>query len=64
MRYFHSKLFNRHRSSARALGDALKDDPIFDKYLEEEDDGEGVPRHRQTSLLSDRKAPQIWSRKG
>ncbi|PLW05146.1 hypothetical protein PCANC_27652 [Puccinia coronata f. sp. avenae] len=38
-RYFRSKLFNRHRSSARQSGDAVKDDEIFDKYLGDDDDG-------------------------
>lgn len=38
-RYFQSKLFNRHRSSARQPGDAVKPDDIFDKYLEDDDDG-------------------------
>ncbi|MBW0507291.1 hypothetical protein O181_047006 [Austropuccinia psidii MF-1] len=38
-RYFRSKLFNRHRSSARQSGDAVKDDAIFDKYLDDDDDG-------------------------
>lgn len=38
-RYFRSKLFNRHRSSARQPGDAVKEDEIFDKYLGDDDDG-------------------------
>ncbi|KNZ55516.1 hypothetical protein VP01_265g18 [Puccinia sorghi] len=38
-RYFRSKLFNRHRSSARQSGDAVKEDEIFDKYLGDDDDG-------------------------
>lgn len=43
-RYFHSKLFDRHRASGGsslaggASGSNIKDDPIFDKYLEDEDD--------------------------
>lgn len=36
-RYFSSKLFDRHRASSR--NSVAKDDPIFDKYLEREDDG-------------------------
>lgn len=37
-RYFSSKLFDRHRASSR--NSVAKDDPIFDRYLEREDDGE------------------------
>lgn len=43
-RYFHSKLFDRHRASGGsslsggASSSNIKDDPIFDKYLEDEDD--------------------------
>lgn len=42
-RYFHSKLFDRHRASGRGAGlsgagGPVKDDVIFDKYLEDEDD--------------------------
>ncbi|KAI0663565.1 hypothetical protein C8Q70DRAFT_906577 [Cubamyces menziesii] len=39
-RYFQSKLFNSHRASIRssAAQHVVKDDPIFDKYLEKEDD--------------------------
>lgn len=36
-RYFSSKLFDRHRASSR--NSVAKEDPIFDKYLEREDDG-------------------------
>jgi len=41
-RYFQSKLFNAHRASIRssAAQHVVKDDPIFDKYLEKDDDGE------------------------
>ena len=41
-RYFQSKLFNAHRASIRssAAQHVVKDDPIFDKYLERDDDGE------------------------
>lgn len=38
-RYFQSKLFNRNRTANRAAVGSVKDDPIFDKYLGEEDDG-------------------------
>ncbi|KAI1794077.1 hypothetical protein LXA43DRAFT_884194 [Ganoderma leucocontextum] len=39
-RYFQSKLFNAHRASIRssAVQHVVKDDPIFDKYLEKDDD--------------------------
>ncbi|KAI5476432.1 RNA polymerase II transcription factor b subunit 1 [Pseudohyphozyma bogoriensis] len=37
-RYFQSKLFNRNRTTNRAAVNTIKDDPIFDKYLGEEDD--------------------------
>ncbi|PSR81186.1 hypothetical protein PHLCEN_2v6521 [Hermanssonia centrifuga] len=39
-RYFQSKLFNVHRASIRssAAQHVVKDDPIFDKYLEKDDD--------------------------
>ena len=45
-RYFQSKLFNAHRASIRssAAQHVVKDDPIFDKYLEKDDDG---PCHRR-----------------
>lgn len=45
-RYFQSKLFNAHRASIRssATQHVVRDDPIFDKYLEKDDDG--------TTLLS------------
>lgn len=41
-RYFQSKLFNAHRASIRssATQHVVKDDEIFDKYLERDDDGE------------------------
>jgi transcription initiation factor TFIIH subunit 1 len=40
-RYFQSKLFNAHRASIRssAAQHVVKDDKIFDKYLEKDDDG-------------------------
>lgn len=40
-RYFQSKLFNAHRASIRssAAQHVVKEDPIFDKYLEKDDDG-------------------------
>lgn len=43
-RYFHSRLFDRHRASGGsslsggASSSNIKDDPIFDRYLEDEDD--------------------------
>lgn len=39
-RYFQSKLFNAHRASIRsaATQHVVKEDPIFDKYLERDDD--------------------------
>ncbi|KAF8588721.1 BSD-domain-containing protein [Ramaria rubella] len=40
-RYFQSKLFDSHRASIRsaAAQNFVKEDPIFDKYLEKVDDG-------------------------
>ncbi|GAA5962778.1 hypothetical protein JCM3765_001514 [Sporobolomyces pararoseus] len=43
-RYFQSKLFNRNRTTNRAAVDSIRDDPIFDKYLGQEDDGI-TPQH-------------------
>ncbi|KAM0789520.1 hypothetical protein ACM66B_000335 [Microbotryomycetes sp. NB124-2] len=37
-RYFQSKLFSRNRTANRAAVANVKDDPIFDRYLGEEDD--------------------------
>ncbi|ETW80595.1 hypothetical protein HETIRDRAFT_61689 [Heterobasidion irregulare TC 32-1] len=47
-RYFQSKLFNSHRASIRstATQHVVKDDPIFDKYLEKPDD-ELEPRRQR-----------------
>ncbi|THH12104.1 hypothetical protein EW146_g7816 [Bondarzewia mesenterica] len=47
-RYFQSKLFNSHRASIRstAAQHVVKDDPIFDKYLEKPDD-ELEPRRQR-----------------
>ncbi|KAF9060658.1 hypothetical protein BDP27DRAFT_1339317 [Rhodocollybia butyracea] len=47
-RYFRSKLFNAHRASIRsaAAQHVVKDDPIFDKYLEKDDD-ELEPRRQR-----------------
>ncbi|KAI3618609.1 transcription factor tfiih complex subunit tfb1 [Moniliophthora roreri] len=47
-RYFQSKLFNAHRASIRssAAQHVVKDDPIFDQYLEKDDD-ELEPRRRR-----------------
>ncbi|POY71038.1 hypothetical protein BMF94_5964 [Rhodotorula taiwanensis] len=53
-RYFQSKLFNRNRTTNRAAVDAIKDDPIFDKYLGEEDDDiepKHMPDHEIYRLL-------------
>ncbi|KIK67231.1 hypothetical protein GYMLUDRAFT_1019663 [Collybiopsis luxurians FD-317 M1] len=47
-RYFRSKLFNAHRASIRsaATQHVVKEDPIFDKYLEKDDD-ELEPRRQK-----------------
>ncbi|GAA5969157.1 hypothetical protein JCM21900_004143 [Sporobolomyces salmonicolor] len=53
-RYFQSKLFNRNRTTNRAAVDAIKDDPIFDKYLGKEDDDiepQHLPDHDIYRLL-------------
>lgn len=44
-RYFQSKLFNAHRASIRssAAQHVVKEDAIFDKYLEKDDDGKQKP---------------------
>ncbi|TFK25165.1 hypothetical protein FA15DRAFT_687097 [Coprinopsis marcescibilis] len=56
-RYFQSKLFNANRASIRssATQHVVKDDPIFDKYLEKEDDGLEPIRQREgrTELFID-----------
>ena len=46
IRYFQSKLFNSHRASIRssATQHVVKEDPIFDKYVERDDDGSPVLR--------------------
>ncbi|KAG8711959.1 RNA polymerase II transcription factor B subunit 1 [Ceratobasidium sp. 395] len=48
-RYLSSKLFDRNRASSRsaAAQHTTKDDPIFDKYLQKEDDGD-EPLHQRT----------------
>lgn len=45
-RYFRSRLWDRHRASARAQGASglQKVDPVFDRYLEEPDD-DVEPKH-------------------
>lgn len=50
-RYFQSKLFNAHRASIRssAAQHVVKDDPIFDKYLEKDDD-ELEPRRARNEV--------------
>ncbi|KAJ8077275.1 RNA polymerase II transcription factor B subunit 1 [Marasmius tenuissimus] len=47
-RYFQSKLFNAHRASIRssAAQHVVKEDPIFDQYLEKDDD-DLEPRKRR-----------------
>ncbi|PPR05823.1 hypothetical protein CVT26_010103 [Gymnopilus dilepis] len=56
-RYFQSKLFNAHRASIRssAAQHVVKDDPIFDKYLEKEDDDlePRRPRDEQVEVFVD-----------
>ncbi|GBE80685.1 hypothetical protein SCP_0304040 [Sparassis crispa] len=51
-RYFQSKLFNAHRASIRssAAQHVVKDDPVFDKYLEKEDDELEPRRLRQEGV--------------
>ncbi|KAG6831678.1 hypothetical protein H0H92_008321 [Tricholoma furcatifolium] len=51
-RYFQSKLFNAHRASIRstATQHVVKDDPIFDKYLEKDDDGVEPRRQRNDPI--------------
>lgn len=53
-RYFQSKLFNAHRASIRssATQHVVKDDPIFDKYLEKDDDGGSPKLLSRTTRLS------------
>ncbi|KAG2150920.1 hypothetical protein DEU56DRAFT_779121 [Suillus clintonianus] len=50
-RYFQSKLFNAHRASIRssATQHVVKEDPIFDKYLEKDDD-ELEPRRARNEV--------------
>lgn len=47
-RYFQSKLFNRNRSTNRQAVSTIKDDPIFDQYLGDEDDGLFAPTSLST----------------
>ncbi|KAF5370570.1 hypothetical protein D9758_001928 [Tetrapyrgos nigripes] len=51
-RYFQSKLFNAHRASIRssAAQHVVKDDPIFDKYLEKDDDELEPRRQRDVDI--------------
>ncbi|KAF8757281.1 TFIIH p62 subunit, N-terminal domain [Rhizoctonia solani] len=56
-RYLSSKLFDRNQASSRsaAAQHTIKDDPIFDKYLQKEDDGD-EPLHQRappSTLLID-----------
>jgi transcription initiation factor TFIIH subunit 1 len=39
-RFFSSKLYNKIRASSRQAGDTIKDDLIFDKYLDMDEDGQ------------------------
>ncbi|KAB5596026.1 RNA polymerase II transcription factor B subunit 1 [Ceratobasidium theobromae] len=52
-RYLTSKLFDRNRASSRsaATQHTTKDDPIFDKYLQKEDDGD-EPLHQRAPTSS------------
>ncbi|QRV79543.1 BSD domain-containing protein [Ceratobasidium sp. AG-Ba] len=52
-RYISSKLFDRNRASSRsaAAQHTTKDDPIFDKYLQKEDDGD-EPLHQRPPASS------------
>lgn len=61
-RYFQSKLFNAHRASIRssATQHVVKDDPIFDKYLEKDDDGKFRPSVAVNEILI--RLLQSWSR--
>ncbi|KAF8520410.1 hypothetical protein BU17DRAFT_65427 [Hysterangium stoloniferum] len=51
-RYFQSKLFDSHRASIRstAAQNFVKEDAIFDKYLEKEDDGLEPRKRKNTSV--------------
>ncbi|KAI0930476.1 hypothetical protein AcW1_009147 [Taiwanofungus camphoratus] len=51
-RYFQSKLFNAHRASIRssAAQHVVKEDPIFDKYLEKDDDELEPRRPREETV--------------
>ena len=55
-RYFQSKLYHRLRTSQRSAASeqTLRDDPIFDQYLEEEDDGiePRTPHNPHDALLN------------
>lgn len=52
-RYLSSRLFDRNRASSRsaAAQHTTKDDPIFDKYLQKEDDGD-EPLHQRAPASS------------
>ncbi|KAL0579168.1 RNA polymerase II transcription factor B subunit 1 [Marasmius crinis-equi] len=51
-RYFQSKLFNAHRASIRstAAQHVVKEDPIFDQYLEKDDDDLEPRKHRDIDI--------------
>lgn len=65
-RYFQSKLFSSHQASIRstAAQHVVKDDPIFDKYLERPDDGELPPGIAIMGLTSNHLLSKSWSRDG
>ncbi|KAF8304970.1 hypothetical protein DL93DRAFT_2089951, partial [Clavulina sp. PMI_390] len=57
-RYFSSKLFDRHRASSR--NSVAKEDAIFDRYLEKEDDDVEPlrPTNRRVQLMLDLEATE------
>lgn len=52
-RYFQSKLFNRNRTTNRAVVETIRDDAIFDLYLDEEDDGKLSSQSLEEATLSE-----------
>ncbi|CDO75354.1 hypothetical protein BN946_scf184966.g22 [Trametes cinnabarina] len=60
-RYFQSKLFNSHRASIRssAAQHVVKDDPIFDNYLEKEDDEPRRLREERVDTFIDLAATSV-----
>lgn len=65
-RYFQSKLFSSHQASIRstAAQHVVKDDPIFDKYLERPDDGELVLGSPFIGVATQYLFTKSWSRDG